>query len=368
MKQQGMFFVAFAVLYLAWNELRKRPIRPALFLGRATLFAAGSAVPFLLICSVLHAEGVFNRFWFWAVSYAGQYVSEVPVSLGVNIFLETTKAMLVPSYPLWVLAGLGLILLWIDVKSRPRAVFVTGFLIFAFLTICPGFYFRKHYYVTWMPALALLIGVAVGAGRNLLLQAPASRRLSFVPAAAFIVAMLVTVNAQADFLFSVPLDWASHMMYPDCPWTQTYEISQYIKQRTTPADTIAVLGSEPQICFYSERKSATGYIYTYALMEPQKFARQMQLEMISEIEKARPKYVVLVDVRTSWLVRTQSDRTIFQWQEKYCESKYVLAGFVQSYRTGRSWSDYHTDYVWGDQVRTRRPNPKLEGIYVFERR
>jgi hypothetical protein len=368
MKQAGIFFIAFAILYLAWNDLRKRPIRPAWFLGRASLLAGGAAMPFLLICSVLYAKGVFSRFWFWAVSYATQYVSEIPLSVGVNTFLNNTKAMLIPSYLLWIFAGLGLILLWLDVKSRPRGVFITGFFLFTFLSICPGLYFRQHYYVTWMPALALLIGVAVGAGRNLLRLAPALRSLSFVPGAGFIIAMFITMNAQADFLFSVPVDWASHMMYGGSPWTETKEIAQHIKQRTTPADTIAVLGSEPQIYFYSERKSATGYIYTYSLTEPQEFAHQMQLEMINEIEKARPKYIVFVDIRTSWMPRPQSDQTIFLWRQKYCASNYSLAGFVQSYLTGQSWSDYHTDYVWGDDVQTRKPNPQFECIYIFERK
>ena len=55
-----------------------------------------------------------------------------------------------------------------------------------------------------------------------------------------------------------------------------------------------MLGSEPQIYFYSQRRSATGYLYTYPLMEPQPFARRMQEEMIREIESTQPEFVVLV--------------------------------------------------------------------------
>jgi 4-amino-4-deoxy-L-arabinose transferase-like glycosyltransferase len=368
MKQPGVFFVAFAVLYLAWTYLRERPIRPAALLGRASLLVGTAAAPLVLICSILYASGVFSRFWFWAVRYAGQYASEVSLGEGGATFLDHTKMMLIPSYLLWLLAGLGLILLWVDAKSRSRGIFVTSFFLFGFLSICPGFFFRPHYYVTWMPALALLIGVAVGAGRNLLRLAPALRSLSFLPGVAFVIAMFVTIHSQAYFLFSVPVDWASHMMYGNTPWVETNEIAQYIKQRTTPADTIAVLGSEPQIYFYAERKSATGYIYTYGLTEPQPFAHQMQMEMIGEIEKARPKYLVFADTETSWLRGSRADRTIFQWQARYCASNYNLAGFVQSYITGRSLSDYHTDYVWGDGLRTHKPNPQVGCIYIFERK
>jgi hypothetical protein len=368
MKQPGMLFVAFAVLYLAWSCLRERPTCPAALLGRASLLAGSAAAPFFLVCSILYASGVFSRFWFWAVRYAGQYASEMPMNAGVLTFLDHTETMLVPSYLLWIFAGLGLILLWADAKSRPRGIFVTGFFLFAFLSICPGLFFRPHYYVTWMPALALLTGVAVGAGRNLLHRVPALRSLSFVPGVAFLIALIVTMNSQSDFLFSVPVGWASRMMYGDSPWVETQEIARYIKQRTTPDDTIAVLGSEPQIYFYSERKSATGYIYTYSLTEPQPFAHQMQMEMISEIERAQPKYLVYVDISTSWLRRPQSDPTIFQWQAKYCAGNYGLAGFVQWYFTSQSLSGYHADYVWGEELLTHRPDPKIQCIYVFRRK
>ena len=72
-----------------------------------------------------------------------------------------------------------------------------------------------------------------------------------------------------------------------------------------------MLGSEPEIYFYSHRHSATGYIYTYALMEPQKYAQQMQQEMIREIERARPKYLISVAMNYSWLRRPDSGSANF---------------------------------------------------------
>jgi 4-amino-4-deoxy-L-arabinose transferase-like glycosyltransferase len=368
MKQQGIFFIIFVLVYVIWSSLRERPVRLASLVGRVLLFAGGSAIPLVLICIVLYADGVFARFWFWAVGYAAQYVSLVPLSRGIQLFIQNTKFLLVPNYLLWILAGIGLIFLWADGKSRARGMFVTSLFVFSFLTICPGYFFRQHYYVTWMPALALLIGVAVGAGRNLLRSVPTFRSLSYAPAGVFVIAMFITVNSQADFLFSAPVDAASRMMYRSALWTETQEIGKYIKERTSPADTIAVLGSEPQLYFYTDRKSATGYIYTYALMEPQKFAHEMQMEMIGEIEKSRPRFIVLVDNKYSWLVQPYSDRTILDWQFKYCESNYLLAGFVQSYHSGPRWFDYRTDYVWKGQTSSRQPNPKRDCIYVFERK
>jgi len=114
-----------------------------------------------------------------------------------------------------------------------------------------------------------------------------------------------------------------------------------VREHTKPDDTIAVLGSEPEIYFYSHRHSATGYIYTYALMEPQKYAQQMQQEMIGEIERARPKYLVSVVTLYSWLWRAASERSIFTWANEYTAQNYVVDGFVNI-------TPKETDYFFGD--------------------
>jgi hypothetical protein len=63
-------------------------------------------------------------------------------------------------------------------------------------------------------------------------------------------------------------------------------------------------------------------------MEPQKYSRQMQEEMISEIERANPRYLVSVTMNDSWLRRPGSDPLIFSWANEYIAKNYVPAGFV----------------------------------------
>jgi hypothetical protein len=103
------------------------------------------------------------------------------------------------------------------------------------------------------------------------------------------------------------------MIYGANPFLESVRVAQYLRDHTDADDTIAVLGSEPQMYFYSKRHSATGYIYTYELMEPQSYARQMQEQMISQIESARPKYLILIFVPTSWLRQPASEGMIFTW-------------------------------------------------------
>jgi hypothetical protein len=122
-----------------------------------------------------------------------------------------------------------------------------------------------------------------------------------------------------------------------------------------------VLGSEPQIYFYSGRRSATGFIYTYGLMENHPYARRMQQEMIAEIEAVKPKFLVFVKVPTSWLARPDSDMTIFSWLDEYRQQYYQLAGVVDI-----GWPR-ETEYRWGLEALRYRPRFQY-GIAVFVRR
>jgi hypothetical protein len=95
-------------------------------------------------------------------------------------------------------------------------------------------------------------------------------------------------------------------------------------------------------------------------MEPQQYAYKMQVEMIREIEEARPKYAVVVDVPTSWLRRSDSNTEIFRWAEIYLRMKYRIAGFVDIFPEGRSKA------YWNDEARGNRPRSQFN-VYVLER-
>lgn len=150
------------------------------------------------------------------------------------------------------------------------------------------------------------------------------------------------------------------MIYPESPFTESIRIGEYLREQTSSGDTLAVLGSEPQIYFYSDRHSATGYIYAYGLMEDQKYASQMQQEMIREIERARPKFLIFVVMPDSWLQRPQSERLIFTWANEYTAQNYTVAGFVNMVAPER------TDYYFGGVPQSV---PQLgKYILIYERK
>lgn len=153
------------------------------------------------------------------------------------------------------------------------------------------------------------------------------------------MALSQPVLAARKFYFEAsPLE-ASRTVYAANPFPESIRVAEYLRDHTDVGDTIAVLGSEPQIYFYSKRHSATGYIYTYELMEPQSYARQMQEEMIHQIESARPKYVIFVSVPTSWLRRPESESLILTWADDYIKTYYSVVGLVNIISSDRT--DYY---------------------------
>src|SRR4030095_13768220 len=160
MKQPAVFFALFGTLYLVSSDLRRR-FRPAKILLRSVIFSAGVILPFGITSFLLWHIGVFDRFWFWTIDYARQYGSLVPFSQVPRIVFYSAKEVIMAGWPIWMLAGIGLVAgLW-EPRTRSIAIFLLGFLFFSALALCPGFYFRLHYFVLVLPAVSLLASVAI---------------------------------------------------------------------------------------------------------------------------------------------------------------------------------------------------------------
>ncbi|HLG22839.1 MAG TPA: glycosyltransferase family 39 protein [Candidatus Manganitrophaceae bacterium] len=355
MKQHGIFFVGFGALYLLWDELKRRPIRPSRSLLKGLVFLVGAALPFASTCLALFMAGAFENFRFWTFQYAREYVSQIPLSAGFSIFKDQLSHVAGPAILLWGIAVIGGTALFWDKEARSRAVFVGGFFIFSFLAVCPGLFFREHYFILLLPAVSLLTGVAVGSIRN---------RMSIwkgAPALVFTAALIYSFIQQKAFFFEMTPREASRTTYGANPFPESLEIADYIKKKSAEGDRIAVLGSEPQIYFYSGRRSATGHIYTYGLMENQKYARRMQEEMIQEIEAARPLFLVFAAIPTSWLRRPESENLIFDWFGKYIQEGFDRVGVIDILSADR------TEYAWDAASAGYAPKSEYY-LLVFKRK
>ena len=150
-----------------------------------------------------------------------------------------------------------------------------------------------------LPALSLSIGSAISNLCGFVAHYP--RFAQAVPILLLCAALGWPIYAMRGIFFYASAVEVCQTLYSGNPFVEAIAIAKYLRDRTNPDDQIAILGSEPEIYFYARRHSSTGYIYTYSLVEEQKYAPEMQREMIAEIELTKPKYLIVVGIGASWL-------------------------------------------------------------------
>ena len=358
-KQHGVMFIGFGAGVIALTAGIVRPVAWRPLLRRSTAYLAGSVLPFAAICLWMVWAGVFSRFWFWTFTYSPHYISQVTWSQGAALLDHQLSAMGGGLLGLWLLALMGAARVLLDPVLRSRWIVWVMWLLASCAAVCPGFYFRGHYFLYILPVSGLLVGAAISGMTQRVDQTRASQGGIW---ALIACAFCVAIYRQYDILIRWSDEAVSRSIYGDNPFPEARQIAAYIQRHTSPEDTIAVIGSEPEIYFYAHRRSATGHIYTYALMETHPFAREMQREMIQQIEADRPRFIVYVNVRKSWLARRESFPDLQDWSGTYTAQHYELAGLVQISATG-------TESLWDADVSGRTlPSPDGSWVSVYRRK
>lgn len=348
MKQPGAAFAVTAAIWLAtrreWSP-RRRAIA-------AMTLTAGAATPVVLAFAAVAASGSFGDFWLWTFEYAGVYAGQL--TLGAQaMMLSIVARKLALTAILLVCAAAGAVLLVTDATRRRDRGLVFALAIGGVLCAGSGFHFREQYFIASFPGIAALAGIFTAewprGGRR-------GRTVAVIALVGGIIAPLA--NDWRWYQLASPLTQMREV-YEYNPFTEAQEVGRLIAKNAAPGDRIAVAGSEPEIYFYARRLSATGYIYVYPLVEPQPFAHAMQLDMLDEITRSKPAWLVYVNVPSSWAARPDSDPTLIRGLQKIARS-YVVTGIVDLVPGG-------TRTVLGQKAR-RVPPTSRYFLLIMERR
>jgi 4-amino-4-deoxy-L-arabinose transferase-like glycosyltransferase len=361
MKQHAVLLVVFAVVYVAWRLWRNPVFEKKLCATGSFLFLLGTGFPYALIVLWMVMTGNFAQFWFWTVMYAREYVSGPRLAVGWEHFSASFEMIAKYQLPLWLLAGFGFAFLWSKRGRGTDRLFLSGFVLFSFLSTCPGLIFRGHYFVLFLPAVAIMAGVGINSAGRFLSPTGPAKLVLIIPVLILVMATFYSLYRERDYFFTYTPVEASRALYGANPFPEALQIAEYLRAHTTPDDQIAVLGSEPEIYFYADRFSATGYIYMYGLMENQPLAKHMQEQLIREVEMGCPQYIVVVNIDASWLTTKSSNRTVFDWEERYVRDKYSVVGVIDIIDPNT------TRYLWDDQAVKYTPVTETF-VTVFKRK
>jgi len=215
--------------------------------------------------------------------------------------------------------------LYRDRKSQ--RLFLGLLLIFSFLVTVPGFYFRRHYFIPMAPAIGMLTGFLLEyLDQKICFAFPHIRRVLALAMAVLVIHVLIE---KKEFFFQGDLEQLCHSLYQGEAFAEAVPVARYLEANSGKDDRILVFGSEPEIYFYAKRKSATGYIYMYDLAFSHPYKQKMQMEMMREVEKNKPKFMVAVSNPSSWLAQPGETDALFAWFNAYAQqNKYIPVGPV----------------------------------------
>jgi hypothetical protein len=348
-KQHGAAFVVFGGVYLLARHLGAGGFGWKAVVLELAGYTFAVLLPFVVMCLILWRAGVFGKFWFWTFQYAHKYVAYIPLSKGLAGLKLKLGQVVGSAIFIWLLAFYGMISLFLTEQTGRRRWFVFGFTLFSFLAVCPGLYFRSHYFIFLLPSVALLAGAGFVYLIEFFKDSRSKLWARFGPVLLVSFVLLSSVYQQWQLFFIANAGEAVRLLYGENPFPETIVISQYIKEHTNPQDRIVVIGSEPQIYFYADRRAATGHIYMYPLMENHPYALRMQQELVSDVESNQPVFLVFVNVSTSWLFKTDSQNMILQWAQNYMNRYYRKVGIVDII------SNSEPVYLWGVDAANYKP-------------
>jgi hypothetical protein len=319
MKQPGIMFLLFGFFWLLYRE-RNQPL-PRVLLD-LTIFISAALLSLVIAAGALWFAGTLGSSWYWCVRYAQVYGTSISIRDGWFLFLSTIPFVIGDCWPIWLLSAAGLVIA-LAKPGKFSLLFLVGLTIASTLAVSMGLYFRQHYFVMLLPVLSLFTGVVAAYAAST--QHVITRVTGL---AIFVISIVFPVAGRAEYFFRMSPTAACRFRYGENPFPEAIKVADFLRENSRPDERLLVLGSEPEIYFYSGRQSATGFIYMYPLTEQQPFALQMQRQLIEEVEKNRPAFVVFVWTPMSWRVAAGSERLLFQWADRYLQDNYRPVGLV----------------------------------------
>jgi hypothetical protein len=309
----------FALLFPLLATGEGRALRLARFIGWAAL---GGLAVWLPILAWFHARGGLEALLDAVFLHNLAYAGGLSGAARLHNLLASGRALWEAVGVACALACVGLALLARS-RERWRALYLGSWLVASAVGVSASGYYFAHYFQQLLPPLAVAAAAGVQCLTASVARTPVPRALA--------AASLVGIALLAPVLHSVAL-WrldpadAIERIYPGNPFEVMPEIAEEVAALTAPDDSVFVYGSEAEIYFSAQRRSASRYIFLFPLFGPYADALERQLGVIGEIERARPRVIVAIPNALFFGPDTSQDLT--QWLDEYVAAHYRAHAIV----------------------------------------
>ena len=328
-KQSAVFFLGFAALalvLLANGDQIKQKVGKLITNG--LWFSLGAIAPVLICLAIILGFGVWDEFSFWNIEYPQLYTTRGASTTSWQKTFSSNFIQIIQYQMLfWVLGGLGILALLLRGLNLKLNIALLGLLLFSFLTIVPGQRFYLHYWIQFVPAVAVVIANLFFQLEKLGQKAGLGvfKNLSFPIAG---LSILVVMATSAPLWLNGNSTAIMRTMYGGNPFPEHQLISRLIASNIQPNETVAVMGSEPQLYVYLKRKAPSRHFYLAFLSSKHRFIEEWQEEALQGLTTQKPDYIVYNIVPISWMLREDSNQRLYQSSYSWAMLNYTPIAWV----------------------------------------
>jgi hypothetical protein len=310
-KHISLFVFALYVALAAWPLLRSQGLHAlasADFRRSVGGLVLGGAAAFIAVVAPFVATGTMPDLWEATVVYTLQYVSDVPTDQKLEILQKSPLYLTLVLGP-WVFLAVAGMAQMARSGAGGHGPLVLGWLAANWLGIIAAGRFYDHYYVTLLPALALMAPL----GAKYLTRTRFSPPVAIALAIVFVLLLEPPLAENAHIYFQ-PTAEARHIAkYPQddrAPWeNQGPAFGRWIQERTAPDDGIYNFGFQSELYFYADRRSPTRFIMDRPFWTNDDYISQALIEL----NAAPPLYVIDSAIHEDWTEQKQYTTEIKEW-------------------------------------------------------
>ena len=350
-KQTGGFFAVAAGIFVILANLK--PFNLINILKSGAVMLLGFAAIIGVFVSIIVSKGAYNEMLYWTFEAAKNYVGALSWDQGMQQLSSGMRNITNGYIGFWVLGFLGTVLIWLTDLAFYKKLGIALFALVAFGSTAPGMRFYGHYFIQFMPALALLVGAAVYSIGFILKEKMSINGSYGASTAAFLLITVTAIANQSDYYFSPNEFKIMRSTYGDNPFVESDAISDYIKTHSKESDPIAVFGAEPQVYFQTQRKCPHRHSFISFTSPNTAIGKTWREEVKAGVEKAAPEYVVVFFHQYSWSYKPDDDQDLFKYGLDYVKkNNYDLVGVADIA------SDTKPVLVWEKAAETYKPQGK----------
>jgi hypothetical protein len=360
-KQIALFSLLFTAALLLWGCRRRLSQVAALGLGVLVVLGA--------VCAAFAFAGAWHEFYDCVIGHNLSWAGRIPLALYPAVFWSQFRGVVVAFWPVFVfaLAGCLPLLHGEDKPRRSSSGLVVLWLLFCCAGAATGGAFYPHYFIPALPAVALLAGF----GMTLVFPPGRSAIRGALPylACAGVIGYALWVELPIYSPGSHEAKCAH--IYGSDTFQHSRAVADLVASLTQPDDPVFILGSEPQILVYAQRRSASRYKVVYPLLANFRETRARQQGVLHELEASPPEIMIAVFRPNSLILDPDAPRDLFQEVLQRLRDSYQVvaylpwnAGQARPLVTGAEAAKmWEQSPLWYDT-----PIPRWASLIVWKRR